>query len=181
VSGPWEGDLLMGKRQAAIGTLVERWSRYVMLFALAWSGLGLILRPIMTPVLRGIARPEVRNRQQSRLRVAETRRAQIEREQAELGSSRSEDEPRVRKPLGEVRSGLTRVQTFRDQLRKIPDPLIEDNRFDRGRFVALLANSSTYLPPGRVGLALPPGTRGSSRTPLYRDPRARGARRRWDG
>ena len=30
----WEGDLIMGKRQTAIGTLVERWSRYVMLFPL---------------------------------------------------------------------------------------------------------------------------------------------------
>ena len=29
--GHWEGDLLMGKRMTAIGTL-ERWSRYVMLF-----------------------------------------------------------------------------------------------------------------------------------------------------
>ena len=34
VPGHWEGDLLMGKRQTAIGTLVERHSRYVMLFAL---------------------------------------------------------------------------------------------------------------------------------------------------
>ena len=34
VPGHWEGDLLMGKRMTAIGTLVERWSRYVMLFPL---------------------------------------------------------------------------------------------------------------------------------------------------
>ena len=34
VPGHWEGDLLMGRRQTAIGTLVERWSRYVMLFLL---------------------------------------------------------------------------------------------------------------------------------------------------
>ncbi len=34
VPGHWEGDLLMGRRQTVIGTLVERWSRYVMLFGL---------------------------------------------------------------------------------------------------------------------------------------------------
>jgi len=34
VPGHWEGDLLMGSRQTAIGTLVERWSRYVLLFGL---------------------------------------------------------------------------------------------------------------------------------------------------
>jgi len=34
VPGHWEGDLVMGKRMTAIGTLVERHSRYVMLFAL---------------------------------------------------------------------------------------------------------------------------------------------------
>jgi len=32
VPGHWEGDLIMGKRKTSIGTLVERWSRYVMLF-----------------------------------------------------------------------------------------------------------------------------------------------------
>ena len=38
VPGHWEGDLLMGKRQTAIGTLVERRTRYVMLFALPDGG-----------------------------------------------------------------------------------------------------------------------------------------------
>ena len=34
VPGHWEGDLFMGRRMTAIGTLVERHSRYVMLFPL---------------------------------------------------------------------------------------------------------------------------------------------------
>jgi IS30 family transposase len=39
VPGHWEGDLLLGKHPTAVGTLVERSSRYVMLFPLS-SGYG---------------------------------------------------------------------------------------------------------------------------------------------
>jgi IS30 family transposase len=34
VPGPWEGDLVFGRRPSAVGTLVERHSRYVLLFPL---------------------------------------------------------------------------------------------------------------------------------------------------
>jgi hypothetical protein len=35
VPGHWEGDLVFGKRPSAVGTLVERHSRYVLLVPLA--------------------------------------------------------------------------------------------------------------------------------------------------
>ena len=38
VRGHWEGDPIMGKRQTAIGTLVERWSRYVNVASNTTSG-----------------------------------------------------------------------------------------------------------------------------------------------
>jgi len=48
VPGHWEGDLLMGKRQTAIGTLVERWSRYVMLFTLPEGNTAEAVRDALT-------------------------------------------------------------------------------------------------------------------------------------
>ena len=52
VSGHWEGDLLMGKRQTAIGTLVERWSLYVMLFALPDGNTAEAVRNALTETVQ---------------------------------------------------------------------------------------------------------------------------------
>ena len=52
VPGHWEGDLLMGKRQTAIGTLVERWSRYVMLFALPDGNTAEAVRDALTATVQ---------------------------------------------------------------------------------------------------------------------------------
>ncbi len=52
VPGHWEGDLLMGKRQTAIGTLVERWSRYVMLFALPDGNSAEAVRDALTATVQ---------------------------------------------------------------------------------------------------------------------------------
>ena len=52
VPGHWEGDLLMGKRQTAIGTLVERWSRYVMLFALPDGNTAEAVRDALTETVQ---------------------------------------------------------------------------------------------------------------------------------
>ncbi len=45
--GHWEGDMLMGRRQTTIGTLVERWSRYVMLFGLPDGNTAEAVRPAL--------------------------------------------------------------------------------------------------------------------------------------
>jgi len=52
VPGHWEGDLLMGKRQTAIGTLVERWSRYVMLFPLPDGNTAEAVRTALTETVQ---------------------------------------------------------------------------------------------------------------------------------
>ena len=52
VPGHWEGDLLMGKRQTAIGTLVERWSRYVMLFPLPDGNTAEAVRDALTTTVQ---------------------------------------------------------------------------------------------------------------------------------
>lgn len=52
VPGHWEGDLLMGKGQAAIGTLVERWSRYVMLFPLPDGNTAEAVRDALTTTVQ---------------------------------------------------------------------------------------------------------------------------------
>ena len=52
VPGHWEGDLLMGRRQTAIGTLVERWSRYVMLFGLPDGNTAEAVRDALTQTVQ---------------------------------------------------------------------------------------------------------------------------------
>jgi len=52
VPGHWEGDLLMGARQSAIGTLVERWSRYVMLFTLPDGNTAEAVRDALTETVQ---------------------------------------------------------------------------------------------------------------------------------
>ncbi len=52
VEGHWEGDLLMGARQTAIGTLVERWSRYVMLFPLPDGNTAEAVRDALTATVQ---------------------------------------------------------------------------------------------------------------------------------
>jgi IS30 family transposase len=48
VPGHWEGDLIFGKRPSAVGTLVERHSRYVVLFPLPEGVTAQQVRPALT-------------------------------------------------------------------------------------------------------------------------------------
>ena len=52
VPGHWEGDLLMGRRQTASGTLVERWSRFVMLFPLPEGNTAEAVRTALAETVR---------------------------------------------------------------------------------------------------------------------------------
>ncbi|MCH7902026.1 MAG: IS30 family transposase [Acidobacteria bacterium] len=52
VPGHWEGDLLMGRRQTAIGTLVERHTRYVMLFPLPDGNTAQAVRDALTTTVQ---------------------------------------------------------------------------------------------------------------------------------
>jgi IS30 family transposase len=48
VPGHWEGDLVFGRRPSAVGTLVERHSRYVLLFPLPEGVTAQQVRPALT-------------------------------------------------------------------------------------------------------------------------------------
>ena len=48
VPGHWEGDLVFGRRPSAVGTLVERHSRYVLLFPLPNGFTAASMRPALT-------------------------------------------------------------------------------------------------------------------------------------
>jgi IS30 family transposase len=48
VPGHWEGDLVFGRRPSAVGTLVERQSRYVLLFPLPDGFTAGSMRPALT-------------------------------------------------------------------------------------------------------------------------------------
>jgi IS30 family transposase len=51
VPGHWEGDLVFGKRPSAVGTLVERHSRYVLLFPLPDGLTAQQVRPALTTAI----------------------------------------------------------------------------------------------------------------------------------
>jgi transposase, IS30 family len=54
VPGHWEGDLIYGRRMTCIGTLVERSTRYVMLFALPNGHTAEAVRVAMTKKIRSL-------------------------------------------------------------------------------------------------------------------------------
>jgi transposase, IS30 family len=54
VPGHWEGDLIYGRRMTCIGTLVERSTRYVMLFALPNGHTAEAVRTAMTKKIRSL-------------------------------------------------------------------------------------------------------------------------------
>jgi Integrase core domain len=51
VPGHWEGDLVFGRRPSSVGTLVERHSRYVLLFPLADGLTAERVRPALTAAI----------------------------------------------------------------------------------------------------------------------------------
>jgi transposase, IS30 family len=51
VPGHWEGDLVFGKRPSAVGTLVERHRRYVLLFPLSDGFSAERMRPELTTAI----------------------------------------------------------------------------------------------------------------------------------
>jgi IS30 family transposase len=54
VPGHWEGDLVFGRRPSAVGTLVERHSRYVLLFPLPEGVTAHHVRPALTATVLGL-------------------------------------------------------------------------------------------------------------------------------
>jgi IS30 family transposase len=54
VPGHWEGDLIIGTHKSAIGTLVERHTRYVMLFPLPDGNTAESVRDALTNTVKGL-------------------------------------------------------------------------------------------------------------------------------
>jgi IS30 family transposase len=52
VPGHWEGDLIIGTHNSAIGTLVERQTRYVMLFRVPKGNKAEAVRVALTDTIR---------------------------------------------------------------------------------------------------------------------------------